>query len=206
MDSFPAIITLATGRAWIRSGTRSCSNALGRPERRGKYGRTDGVRLGWQKLEAARTAMIIVDTALRKREAEGRPIKVGMIGAGFQGKAIAFQIIRATPGMQLCAIASRRIETAISAFAQTDRMPITCGSQSALEAAIAAGQPAVTDDALTLARADGLDAVIEVTGSVEYAAQAVLAAIKSGKHVVQMNAELDGTIGPILKVRADRAG
>ncbi len=150
--------------------------------------------------------MIIVDTALRKREAEGRPIKVGMIGAGFQGKAIAFQIIRATPGMQLCAIASRRIEAAISAFAQTDRMPITCGSQSALEAAIAAGQPAVTDDALALARADGLDAVIEVTGSVEYAAQAVLAAIKSGKHVVHMNAELDGTIGPILKVRADRAG
>jgi predicted homoserine dehydrogenase-like protein len=150
--------------------------------------------------------MIIVDNALRKREAEGRPIKVGLIGAGFQGKAIAFQIMRATPGMRLCAIANRHIEAAAAAFTQCDRMPITCDSQSALEAAIAAGRPAVTDDALALARADGLDAIIEVTGSVEYAAHAVLASIKTGKHVVHMNAELDGTIGPILKVRADRAG
>jgi predicted homoserine dehydrogenase-like protein len=150
--------------------------------------------------------MIIVDTALRKREAEGRPIKVGMIGAGFQGRGIAFQIIRATPGMQLCAIASRRIEAAADAFAQTDRTPVACTSQSALETAIATGQPAVTDDAVALASADGLDAIIEVTGSVEYAARAVLAAIKAGKHVIHMNAELDGTIGPILKVRADQAG
>ena len=50
--------------------------------------------------------MIIVDNALRRREAEGRPIKVGMIGAGFQGKGIARQIIRYTAGMRLCAIAN----------------------------------------------------------------------------------------------------
>ena len=150
--------------------------------------------------------MIIVDNALRKREAEGRPIRVGLIGAGFQGKAIAFQIMSATPGMQLCAIANRHIEAAAAAFTQCNRMPIACDSQSALEAAIAAGRPAITEDALALARADGLDAIIEVTGSVEYAAHAILACIKTGKHVVHMNAELDGTIGPILKVRADRAG
>jgi hypothetical protein len=54
--------------------------------------------------------MIIVDNALRKLQAKGRPIRVGMIGAGFQGKAIAFQIMRATPGVQLCAIANRHIE------------------------------------------------------------------------------------------------
>ena len=45
--------------------------------------------------------MIIVDTALHRRAAEGRPIKVGMVGAGFQGRGIALQIIRSTPGMQL---------------------------------------------------------------------------------------------------------
>jgi predicted homoserine dehydrogenase-like protein len=150
--------------------------------------------------------MIIVDTALRRREAEGRPIKVGMIGAGFQGKGIALQIIHATVGMQLCAIACRKIESAISAFVQADRKAVVCESQSALEAAIAAGQSAVTEDALALANAHGLDAIIEVTGSVEYAAQAVLAAIGAGKHVIHMNAELDGTVGPILKLKADRAG
>jgi predicted homoserine dehydrogenase-like protein len=150
--------------------------------------------------------VIIVDTALRRREEEGRPIKVGMVGAGFQGRGIALQIVRSTPGMRLCAIASRRIESATAAFEMAGLGPTLCESRSALESAIAAGQPAVTEDALALATADGLDAIIEVTGSVEYAAQAVLAAISAGKHVIHMNAELDGTIGPILKLKADRAG
>lgn len=150
--------------------------------------------------------MIIVDAALHRRAAEGRPIRVGMVGAGFQGKGIALQIIRSTRGMQLCAIACRHIESAASAFTQAGLLPIVCNAKSALESAIAAGQPAVTEDALALAGAQGLDAIIEVTGSVEYAAQVVLAAINAGKHVIHMNAELDGTVGPILKVKADRAG
>jgi predicted homoserine dehydrogenase-like protein len=150
--------------------------------------------------------MIIVDTALRRRAAEGRPIKVGLIGAGFQGKGIALQIIRSTPGMQLCAIACRRASSALEAFAQAGQEATICNQRSSLQSAIAAGRPAVTEDAVALAQADGLDAVIEVTGSIEYAATAVLAAINAGKHVVHMNAELDGTVGPILKVKADQAG
>ena len=55
-------------------------------------------------------------------------------------------------------------------------------------------------------RADGLDAILEVTGAVEFGAQVTLDAIEHGKHVVLMNAELDGTVGPILKTYADRAG
>jgi predicted homoserine dehydrogenase-like protein len=150
--------------------------------------------------------VIIVDTALRRREEEARPIKVGMIGAGFQGRGIALQIVRSTPGMRLCAIACRRVESAKDAFELAGLAPAICDSRSALETAIAANRPAVTEDALALARADGLDAIIEVTGSVEYAAEAVLGAISAGKHVIHMNAELDGTLGPILKVKADRAG
>lgn len=150
--------------------------------------------------------MIIVDTALEKREAEGRPIKVGMIGAGFQGSGIALKILTATPGMRLCAVANRNIEPARRVYADAGVEPVSCDDQQALEAAIAAGQPAVTTDAIALARAEGLDAIIEVTGSLEYAAAAVLAAIEAGKHVVQMNAELDGTVGPILKHKADQRG
>ena len=150
--------------------------------------------------------MIIVDTALARRQAEGNPIRVGMIGAGFQGSGIGLQIMTATPGMRLCAVANRNLGAAIGVFDQTGVAPECCDSQAELEAAIAAGRPAFTEDAIALARAEGLDAIIEVTGSVEYAAHAVLAALESGKHVVQMNAELDGTVGPILKARADAAG
>lgn len=47
---------------------------------------------------------------------------------------------------------------------------------------------------------------MEVTGAVEFGARVALSAIEHRKHVVLMNAELDGTVGPILKVYADRAG
>lgn len=150
--------------------------------------------------------MIIVDSALARRHAEGRPIRVGMIGAGFQASGIALQIMTAVPGMQLCAVANRHLAPAIALYAQVGVEPLHCDTQTQLEAAIAAGRPAVTEDAQALAQAAGLDAIIEVTGSIEFAAHAVLAALESGKHVVQMNAELDGTIGPILKSRADAAG
>ncbi|HDZ56976.1 MAG TPA: NAD(P)-dependent oxidoreductase [Pseudomonas xinjiangensis] len=150
--------------------------------------------------------MIIVDSALARRQAEGRPIRVGMVGAGFQASGIALQIMTATQGMTLCAVANRNIAAAVALFDQVGVQPARCDTQAELEKAIASGRPAVTEDAQALARADGLDAIIEVTGSIEFAAHAVLAALESGKHVVQMNAELDGTIGPILKARADAAG
>lgn len=150
--------------------------------------------------------MIIVDTALAKRKADNNPIRVGMIGAGFQGKGIGLQIMTATPGMTLCAVANRHIESAIQVFGQVNAESEICDTTSQIEAAIARGRPVVTQDANALAAAEGLDAIIEVTGSIEYAALAVLSAIASGKHVIQMNAELDGTIGPILKKKADQAG
>lgn len=150
--------------------------------------------------------MIIVDTALARREAEGRPIRVGIVGAGFQGAAIVRQIVLSVKGMRLVALANRHIEPAIRAFTDLGVEPAVCDSRSAIETMIAAGRPVATEDALGLAAADGIDVVVEVTGSVDYAAGVVLAAIEAGKHVVQMNAELDGTIGPILKAKADAAG
>ncbi|QEA39576.1 NAD(P)-dependent oxidoreductase [Pistricoccus aurantiacus] len=150
--------------------------------------------------------MIIVDTALARREASADPIRVGLIGAGFQGSGIGLQIMTATPGMRLCAVANRNLDAAIGVFDQAGIQPGRCETREEMEKAIADGKPVVTEDAVALAGADGLDAIIEVTGSVEFAARVVLEAIENGKHVIQMNAELDGTVGPILKVKADQAG
>jgi len=150
--------------------------------------------------------MIIVDTALAKREAAGEPVRVAMIGAGVQGRAIARSIERSTPGMRMSVIVNRTIENAERAFAELGMRSTRCCTVEAIEAAIAAGIPAICDDATLVAKARGIDAVIEATGSMEYAAKAVLAAIDGGKHVIQVNAELDGTIGPILKQRADAEG
>jgi predicted homoserine dehydrogenase-like protein len=75
-----------------------------------------------------------------------------------------------------------------------------------LEDAIAHNRHAVTDDATLLCQAESIDALIEVTGAIEFGAQVVMQAIAHRKHVILMNAELDATIGSILKVYADRAG
>lgn len=151
--------------------------------------------------------MMIVDRALQARAAAGNPVKVGMIGAGFMGQGIANQIINSVPGMELVAICNRNIDKAKRAYAEAGIEDVkVVNNLFSLENAIAQGQYAVTDDALLLCQAHGIDALIEVTGAVEFGAEVVMEAIAYRKHVILMNAELDGTIGPILKVHADRAG
>lgn len=151
--------------------------------------------------------MIIIDTALEKREAENKPIKVAMIGAGFMGSGIALQISRYTRGMQLVVIANRNIEKAARAYEKAGiNDHIQVEDEEQLSEAIASGTPAITENAMAVCRAEGVDAVIEVTGAVEFGARVALEAIEHKKHVILMNAELDGTVGPLLKTYADKAG
>ena len=151
--------------------------------------------------------MILVDKALAKRHERGEPIRVGMIGAGFMGRGVARQIIRYTPGMTLAAVSNRHLAGAQRAYAEAgiDGVEIA-GSAAGVSAAVAAGRPVVTEDALAICAADGIDVICDVTGSVEFGAAITLAAFEAGKHVVTMNAELDGTIGPLLAHRAASAG
>jgi predicted homoserine dehydrogenase-like protein len=151
--------------------------------------------------------MIIVDRLLAERARNGEPIRVAMVGAGFMGTGIALQLATAAPGIELVAIANRNPDKAARAFGvagASDVVAVSSGEE--LERAILGKRPAITGDALLVARADGIDALVEVTGAVEFGAQVAMTAIEHGKHVVLMNAELDGTIGPILKVHADDAG
>jgi predicted homoserine dehydrogenase-like protein len=153
--------------------------------------------------------MIIVDKALQQREAAGDPVRVGMIGAGFMARGIANQIVNSVPGMRLVAIANRNIAAARRCFEEAG-IPggnlVEAGSAAQAEQAIAQGRPVVTGDAGVICRAAGIDVLIEVTGAVEHGARVTLEAIENGKHVVLMNAEVDATVGPILKAKADAAG
>jgi predicted homoserine dehydrogenase-like protein len=151
--------------------------------------------------------MIIVDRALQECLAAGNPVRVAMTGAGFMGRGIANQIINSVPGMELVAIANRNLEGARRAYQEAGIEEVQeIETAPALEEAIAQGKYAITEDAKLLCRAEQIDALIEVTGTIEYAAAIVMEAIANRKHVILMNAELDGTIGSILKVYADRAG
>jgi predicted homoserine dehydrogenase-like protein len=151
--------------------------------------------------------MIIVDRALAARAEAGNPVKVGMIGAGFMGRGIANQIANSVPGMELVAISNRSLDAAKRAYSEAGIENFKVASTvTELEDAIASGGYAVTEDAMLLCRAEGIDALIEVTGAVEFGAHVIMEAIAHRKHVIMMNAELDGTVGAILKVYADKAG
>lgn len=151
--------------------------------------------------------MIIVDTALAKLEAENKPIRLAMIGAGFMGRGVALNIIQSTPGIDLVCISNRNIDGARRAYSEAGVDDVALVETVAqLEDAIMSGRKAVTQNALALCEADGIDVVLEVTGAIEFGAEVALKAIENKKHILLMNAELDSTLGPLLKTKADKAG
>jgi predicted homoserine dehydrogenase-like protein len=148
-----------------------------------------------------------VDTALQQRESNNNPIRVGVIGAGATGRAIALQLNTPAPGIRLVAIANRTVAHGERALREAGFGEWRHASSAAdAEQAIHHGLPVLTDDPSVLADTGNIDLLIEVTGSVAPAARTVLRAFERGKHVVLVNAELDSLLGPILKQKADAAG
>lgn len=151
--------------------------------------------------------MIIVDSSLRERHAQQDPVRFAMFGAGFMGRGIANQVARYTPGMELVVICNRTVDAAVRAYAAAGIHDVTLVTTSGqLDDVIRRGGHAVTDDPDVVCGAGQVQVVVEATGHVEYGAQVTVRAIEAGKHVVLMNAELDATVGPLLKQRADAAG
>ncbi len=151
--------------------------------------------------------MLIIDTLLQQREDANNPVKVGIIGTGFMGSAVVLQISKYKPGMKVVATANRHIEKAREAYRKAGieifEEPTTT---AALEDNISGGKYSVVADPLLICEAEGIDAVMEITGSIEFGAQIAWHAIRHRKHFISMNAELDSTVGPILKMYADKAG
>lgn len=154
----------------------------------------------------AETGMSL-DTALVQREAEGRPVRVGLVGAGATGRAIALQLGTPVTGIRLVAIANRSLANAERALREAGYEEWRRASSAPeVDAAAARGIPVVTESASALIDSRSIDVIVEVTGTIDYAARAVLDAIDRQKHVVIVNAELDSLLGPLLKAKADAAG
>ncbi|HOT78691.1 MAG TPA: hypothetical protein PKY13_01835 [Microthrixaceae bacterium] len=151
--------------------------------------------------------MIIVDKALQDRQAAGDPVRVGLVGSGFAGQGFVDQVTGHTPGMEISVVANRTLDGAAQAFRQIGIDDVTVVSTAAeLDAAMAAHRPAITDDPTLVTGAERVEAVVEATGEIEFGSHTAVAAIENGKHLVLLNAELDCTLGPILKKKADAAG
>ena len=150
--------------------------------------------------------MIIVDNALAQLEKDGNPIRFGLVGAGYMGMGIALQALNYVKGIRVAAISNRTLDEAKRAYTQAGLDSIVVKDIDQLEEAVSKGKYAVTDNPFLLCQSSSIDAIVEVTGTIEFGLKVVLSAIENKKHVILMNAELDATLGPILKVYADRAG
>lgn len=151
--------------------------------------------------------MIIVDNALKELEAKGTPIRVGLVGPGFLGRAIVRQLVRYSTGIRLVAVSGRKSATAAASLTDAGvRHPRLARDRDEFGNGIRRGTPVFTSDWRLLCETEHVDVVIDATGAIEFGAQLALTAIEHGKHLILNNAELDGTVGPLLKRKADEAG
>lgn len=141
---------------------------------------------------------------LAARADAGRPIRVGLIGAGKFGSMFISQV-QHTPGLHLLGIADLDPGRARQACRAVGWPAEGCAAKSPSEA-LDAGTTWVTDDAGELIGVDGLDVIIEATGVPEAGIRHALAAFEHGCHVVMVNVEADVLVGPLLAKRAEAAG
>src|SRR5208282_1488419 len=127
--------------------------------------------------------MIIADAALEKREQEGRPIRVGIAGAGYIARGIAAQLLNQPLGIRPAAISNRTLSRAEQVLRDggLDQFP-RAASVSQMEDYVSRGLVAVTEDPSLLSDASNIDLIIEATSDMEYGARVVLRAIEGGKH------------------------
>src|SRR5215467_1607349 len=141
---------------------------------------------------------------LLERQAAGRPVTVGLIGAGKFGTMFASQV-RLTDAMHLVALADLDVSRA-------RRQLRTAGwndesiSAPSLGNALARGITHVTEDTEALIACPEIEVIVEATGVPAAGIRHALSAIRHGKHIVMVNVEADALAGPLLARKAKSAG
>ncbi len=139
---------------------------------------------------------------LEQRERDGRPIRVGLIGAGRFGTMYLAQA-RNIPGVHVVGIADINVDRAKGALALVDWPSDAVAAD--IDAAIANRTTVVLPDAEPLFDAD-IDVIVEATGNPIIGVDHALRAIATGKHIMMVTVEADALAGPALARRAEKAG
>ena len=145
-----------------------------------------------------------LSSMLNARAAEGKPVRVGVIGAGKFGSMILSQA-RHIPGYHIVGIAdldgAKARKSLKRVHWEDERF-----SATSLADAYANGTTHVTENAADLFEFEGIECIIEATGHPLAGLRHGLAAIDAGKHVVMVNVEADVLAGSVLAARAKQKG
>ena len=141
---------------------------------------------------------------LQQRQAEGRPIRIGLIGAGKFGSMYLAQIPR-TPGVHLVGIADLSPDGARANLARVG-WDLQRTQAASLDAAIKDGSTHIGEDWRALVTHPAIDVIVECTGHPIAAVDHCLEAFAHGKHVVNVTVESDAFCGPLLALKAQQAG
>jgi len=141
---------------------------------------------------------------LQQRAAHGKPLRIGVIGAGKFGAMYIAQVPR-TPGVHLVGIADLSPDNARENLKRVG-WKTEAYSAASLDKALKSGQTHLSDDWQALVAHPGIDIVIESTGNPLAAVEHALAAFRNRKHVVMVTVEADAFCGPLLAKKAAEAG
>jgi len=123
-------------------------------------------------------------------ERKDDPIRIGLIGAGKFATMYLAQLPK-TPGVRLVRIADLAPDNARANLKRVGLDP---------------AQFAISEDWEKLVADPNVDIVIEATGNPVAAVEHILAALRNGKHVINVTVEADAFCGPLLARKAAEAG
>jgi predicted homoserine dehydrogenase-like protein len=151
--------------------------------------------------------MTSLSTKLAEFDAAGKPVQVGIIGAGKFGSMYISQSFR-TPGMRLAGIADLSADRAFASLKRTGypEDKIDTSKKLSLSEGIKAGKTVVTTDSAALIATPEIDVILEVTGNPAAGIRHALLCCEHKKHIVMINVEADVLAGPLLARRAREAG
>jgi predicted homoserine dehydrogenase-like protein len=130
---------------------------------------------------------------LQERDKQMQPIKVGVIGAGQMGFGLISQISR-IPGMVvggICDVNLANAEKARDFYRSQEKRKI---------------DTVVSSDYRTVIQSNSVEVIVDATGVPEVGANIALEALRSKKHLVLLNVEVDITIGSYMHSMFDAAG
>ena len=151
--------------------------------------------------------MIGLNEELKALEAQGKNVRIGLIGAGQMGTDVVAEASM-MPGVDVVIVADVDLERAKDAYkiGQTKGEVVIASTVAEADAAIQEKKYVAVDDYHILTDVKNIDVVIEATGVPEIGARAALRTIRNNHDIAMMNVETDITVGPILRWYCEKKG